>query len=226
MKKIYRIIALIITFVFLTTYTQNKYKINFKSTNFFFGIKNINILNNDLIEIKTIEEKLKPIYKKNIFFIQRSHVEKLLIPTNFLKKIEVRKKYPDTIIIKIYETIPMGIFVEKNQKYLLDSSSNLIPFDDMFFKNLPNIFGKNSEKNFVNFYRELEKYSFDLKIVKNFYFFQIGRWDVQLVNGQTIKFPGEERSDAIKKAVKLLKRNDFKKYNIIDLRVHGKIVVE
>mgnify|MGYP003956586233 CR=1 FL=1 len=226
MKKIYRIIVLIITFVFLTTYTQNKSNIDLKSTNFFFGIKNISILNNDLIEIKIIQEKLKPIYKKNIFFIQRNHIEKLLISTNFLEKIEVRKKYPDTIIIKIYETKPMAIFIEKDQKYLLDSSSNLILFEDMLIKNLPNIFGKNAEKNFVIFFKELQKYSFDVKKVKNFYFFQIGRWDVQLSNGQTIKFPSGERSGAIKKAVELLKRNDFQKYNIIDLRVHGKIVVE
>ena len=31
---------------------------------------------------------------------------------------------------------------------------------------------------------------------------------------------------AIKKSVELLKREDFKDYNIIDLRIHGKIIVE
>ena len=32
--------------------------------------------------------------------------------------------------------------------------------------------------------------------------------------------------DAIKKSIELLKRKDFQKYNIIDLRVEGKIIVE
>jgi len=32
--------------------------------------------------------------------------------------------------------------------------------------------------------------------------------------------------DAIKKSIELLDRDDFENYNIIDLRIHGKIVVE
>ena len=36
----------------------------------------------------------------------------------------------------------------------------------------------------------------------------------------------KKASDAIKKSIKLLKREDFKNYNIIDLRVDGRIIVE
>ena len=36
----------------------------------------------------------------------------------------------------------------------------------------------------------------------------------------------KKASDAIKKSIELLKREDFKNYNIIDLRVDGKIIVE
>ena len=33
-------------------------------------------------------------------------------------------------------------------------------------------------------------------------------------------------NDVIKKSMELLDRKDFENYNIIDLRIHGKIVVE
>ena len=64
------------------------------------------------------------------------------------------------------------------------------------------------------------------KKIKNFYFFQIGRWDLELKNDKIIKFPNENVEDAIIKSIELLNRQDFENYNIIDLRVEGKIIVE
>ena len=43
---------------------------------------------------------------------------------------------------------------------------------------------------------------------------------------QIIKFPANKVPEAIQRSVELLARKDFKNYNIIDLRIHGKIVVE
>ena len=45
-------------------------------------------------------------------------------------------------------------------------------------------------------------------------------------NKQLIKFPSIKRNLAIQESVKLLRREDFKVYKVIDLRIHGKIVVE
>ena len=63
-------------------------------------------------------------------------------------------------------------------------------------------------------------------MINNYYYFQIGRWDIELLNKKIIKFPSNKIESAIKKSVELLKREDFKDYNIIDLRIHGKIIVE
>ena len=41
-----------------------------------------------------------------------------------------------------------------------------------------------------------------------------------------IKLPHDNIEDAIKKSIELLNRKDFQNYNIIDLRVDGKIIVE
>ena len=45
-------------------------------------------------------------------------------------------------------------------------------------------------------------------------------------NKQLIKFPSTKRDLAIKQSVELLNRKDFNDYKVIDLRIHGKIVVE
>ena len=227
MKKLYRITILLAALTFLTTYSPNEFNVFPKKKNFFFKIQNIKIVNNHLIDQNRIIEKLTKIYEKNILFIERNDIERPLKSIEFLEKIEINKKYPNTIIIKVYETEPIAILFKENRKYLLDSSSNLIPFNkNMLFDDLPSIFGARAEQDFINFFNQLENNNFPKHKVKNFYYFQIGRWDLELLNKQIIKFPANKVPEAIQRSVELLARKDFKNYNIIDLRIHGKIVVE
>ena len=227
MKKLYRIVILLAVLTFLTTYSPKEFSVFPKKNNFFFKIQNIEVVNNHLIKESEIVEKLIQIYKKNILFIKRNDIEKPLKSIDFLDKIEVKKKYPNTIIIKIYETKPVAILFKKNDKYLLDSSSNLIPFNEnMLIDSFPSVFGEGAELEFINFFNQLENNNFPKKRIKNFYYFQIGRWDLQLLNDQIIKFPPNKTTEAIQQSVELLTRKDFKNYNIVDLRIHGKIVVE
>jgi len=227
MRKFYRIFLLLSTFVFLTTYNFNQSNILKKKNKYFFKIRNIEVIDIKIIKKNEIIEKLTNIYGKNIFFIKKKDIVEPLKSINFIEKIEVKKKYPNTIIIKIKETSPLGVLFKDNTKYILDSSSNLIIFDEFLFnKKFPNIFGEEAEFNFVNFFNELENNSFPKKKIKNYYYFKIGRWDLQLLNNQIIKFPTNKIKEAIEKSIKLLNRENFKKYNVIDLRIDGKIVVE
>ena len=61
--------------------------------------------------------------------------------------------------------------------------SNLISTEDYYdYNSLPNIFGEGAENNFVKFYKELKTYNFPIGTIKNYYYFQIGRWDLELLN--------------------------------------------
>ena len=223
----FHILLLLALFIFLTTYTPSGLNVFPKKTNLFFEIQNIEIVNNHIINKEEIDKKLANILGKNILFIKRNDLEKPLKSIDFLEKIEVKKKYPNTVIIKVYETKPIAIIFKKNKKYLLDSSSNLITFkESMFIDDFPSVFGEGAEKNFVNFFNKLENNNFPKQRVKNYYYFQIGRWDIQLLDGQIIKFPSNKTTEAILQSVELLGRKNFGNYNVIDLRIPGKIVVE
>ena len=227
MKKLYRIILLLAAFIFLTTYNPNEFNAFPKKKNLFFKIQNIEIINNHLIRKNEIVERLAHIYEKNILFIERDDVERPLKSIDFLEKIEVKKTYPNTITIKVYETKPIAILFKKNHKYLLDSSSNLITFsENMLIDDFPSVFGEGAEQDFINFYNQLENNNFPNQKIKNFYYFKIGRWDLKLLNDLIIKFPASKIIEAIQQSVELLTRKDFENYNVIDLRIHGKIVVE
>ena len=226
MKKSSKIILLFLALTLLTTYNPNQF-FKLSKNFFFFKVQNIKIVNNNLIKTSSIEEKIAKIYGTNILFLKRNDIESLLNPIDFLEKIEVRKKYPATLIIKIYETKPIAILHNKGTKYFLDSSFKLIYFNNNSnFNTLPNIFGDEAEKYFANFLKKLKNYDFKTERVKNYYYFQIGRWDLQLLNDQIIKFPANKIKATIRQCVELLNREDFKNYNVIDLRIHGKIVVE
>ena len=227
MKKFYRISALIIALIFLSTYSSKELKTISKQNNSLFNIKNIKIENNSLIKNKEIKEKLNDIYEKNIFLIKEKDIEEPISKINFLDRIEVKKKYPNTIIIRVFETQPVAILFKKKNRYLIDSSSNLIAFkDNNSFKKLPSVYGENAEKNFIYFLDKLKINNFPIKRVKNFFYFQIDRWDIELLNNKVIKFPNENVEKVIIKSIKLLNRDDFINYNIIDLRIDNKIIVE
>ena len=227
MKKLYKIVTLLVLFLLLTTYSPSELNIFPKKKNIFFRIQNIEVINNHLINKDVIVKKLLKIYEKNILFVKRSDIERPLKTIDFLDRIEVKKKYPSTIIIKVYETKPVAILFKKNEKYLLDNLSNLVPLNKkIVVDDFPNVFGEGAEHEFMNFFDQLKNNDFPKRRVKNFYYFQIGRWDLQLLNNQIIKFPPNKIKEAIQQSVALLNREDFNNYNIIDLRIHGKIVVE
>ena len=92
---------------------------------------------------------------------------------------KLKKKYPNTIIINVYETKPVAILFKENSKYLLDSSSNLITFsENMLFDDLPSIFGEKAEQDFINFFDQLGNNNFPKQRVKNFLLFS--NWSMGL----------------------------------------------
>jgi len=227
MRKIYRIGFLILILIFLSTYSTRNTNTKVVENSDFFKINKVIITNNLLVKKTIVIERLEDLYKKNIFSIKSEDIERSLEGIDFLKKIEIKKKYPNTLIIKIVETKPIAIIFKGKTKFFLDNFSNLIEFKNTInTEKLPSIFGNNAESEFVSFFQQLKDNNFPFTKIKNYYYFQIGRWDLKLLNNKTIKLPHAASNKTIKKSIELLNRNDFKNYKIIDLRVDGKIIVE
>jgi len=218
----------LIIFTFLTTYNPSEVEFFSNKNNSIFNIKNIKIMNNNRIYKSDVKLKLSKIYGKNIFFVKTKDIKQSIKNISFLETIEVKKKYPNTLIIKIFETKPIAILLKNNEYFLLDSRSNLIAIskDSVADNNYPYIFGKNSEKYFLNLFNLLKESNFPISKVKNYYYFQIGRWDLQLENSLLIKLPNDKTKLAVKKSIELLSQDDFKNYEVIDLRINGRIIVK
>jgi len=227
MKNIYKIIFLLFFLVLLSTYTPKDLPLISKKKYNFFNIKKIEVVNNNLISKNSIIEKLEEINGKNIFSISKGDIEEPLMNIDFLEKIQVSKKYPNRIVIKIFETHPIAKIYKNEKKFYLDSSSKLTSYkEDLNYINLPNVFGEDAENYFSDFLKKLKNNNFPYQKIKNYYYYQIGRWDLQLLDDKTIKFPHSKIIMAIRKSIELLDHEEFKNYKVIDLRIHDKIIVE
>lgn len=107
---------------------------------------NGNNVNTDILKTQ-IKKKIK---LQNFFNINPLNIQKELINHPWIKKIEVYKKFPDKLIIKITERVAIAIF---NDISLVDGSGNI-------FKKLE------KKKNLLKFYADDQK---EVKYIYNFY---------------------------------------------------------
>ena len=108
MKK--RIVISIILLALLTTITSQQ-----KITVSKFNLKKIIVANNFLIKEKDIKNLLLPVYDRNLVFLDYSEIEKALMQNSFIESFNIKKKYPNTLKIKIFEKKPIAILQNKKK---------------------------------------------------------------------------------------------------------------
>jgi cell division protein FtsQ len=215
-------------FVLLSLSTINFFKLdNTINKQTFFSINKIEITGTNKIDKNKILKKLDFLYGKNIFMYNRIEIDNVLNRNNLIKEFKITKYYPNKIKIELKEPIFVALIVKKQKKFFLTDNQKLILFNEKFNeKMLPTIYGINGEKFFKDFYNKLNRNNFNLEMIKNYYFFQINRWDFILNNGLLIKLPTKELDEAIILAKKLIKDSNFKNIEIIDLRIKGRIITQ
>ena len=65
-----------------------------------------------------------------------------------------------------------------------------------------------------------------MEIIKAFYYFEIGRWDIVLKDNRTIKLPDNNYKNILIKIDSILNENSFSKYKIFDYRIKDRLVLK
>ena len=95
-----------------------------------FNIKNVNINNNEFLSIDEINEIInRELKDKNIFNINISKLKKSINKHNYIQSSKIYTTYPNNIFIHINEIIPIVLFEENSQYFLVDHRSNKIKAD-------------------------------------------------------------------------------------------------
>ena len=110
MKK--RIIVALILLISLTTITSDQ-KIIFS----IFSLKKITIENNSLLKENDIKKSLEPIYDKNLFQLNNKEIKKILLQNSLIDSFKIKKKYPNTLEIEIFEKKPIAILFDKKKNF-------------------------------------------------------------------------------------------------------------
>jgi cell division protein FtsQ len=218
MKK--SLLGLIILFILLTTYTP---KFNF-IINPNLYIQKIKIENNSVIKDHEIKKKISFLYKENLFFLNTEDIETNLKSETFIESFSIKKIYPNTLKLIIVEKKPIAILQNKKKKFYISDKGNLINFIYIdIYNNLPTVFGNG--RDFYSLYQDLQNIKFPLKMIKSFYFFESGRWDLIMSDDKVIKLPTENYLFSLKNFMLSKNNSSFNNYKIFDYRIKDQLIL-
>ena len=218
MKK--RIVIAIFLLISFTTINSKQSFVTSK-----FNLKTIVIENNLLLKDEDIKNLLIPFYNKNLIFLDNNEVKKALIQNSFIESFNIKKKYPTTLNIKIFEKKPIAVMFDKKDKFYLSEKIDLIEFKKLpNYQTLPYVIG--NKDDFKIFYNNLKKINFPIDIVKKYILYETNRWDIETKNNQVIKLPSKNYSKSLENFLKLKSKNDFEKYELFDYRISNQLILK
>ena len=190
-----------------------------------FNLKKIKIENNFLLKESDIKKLLIPFYDKNLIFLKNIEIQQALMQNSFIESFKIKKKYPSTLKIKIFEKRPIALLFDKKKKFYLSEKIDLIQFKDIpNYQNLPYIYG--NKDDFKIFYNNLKKTNFPLDTIKKYILHETNRWDLETKNNKIIKLPSKNYIKSLESYLNLKNKNGFGKYELFDYRIRNQLILK
>ena len=190
----------------------------------FDRIKNIQISGLNKDQNINLRVNIENLNLKNIFFLRRNEISKIITSNSLVENYEIIKKYPNTLDIKIEKTNFLAKINSDGKIFLVGSNGKLsdLTFSD---KDLPFIFGKPEIDEFIKFANTIKKSKFSLSEIKNLYFFPSKRWDLELKNNIILKLSKDHSILSLNQAFEILNDSNFINIKIVDARIKNQIIL-
>ena len=188
----------------------------------FFQIKNINITGLADFENETLLSNLNNIFFKNILLINKNEISKVIEKNTLVEKYTILKKYPSTLNVRIEKTKFLAKINKNNKIFYIGSNGKLIKNDIKY--ELPFIFGNPDINEFLTFKKIIDNSKINYEEIKNLYYFQSNRWDIELNDNLIIKLPKKNLENSLNIAFDIFKNDNFNKLRQIDLRIKNQII--
>ncbi len=190
-----------------------------------FIVKEIIIKNNQILNDQSIIEDLYFLYNKNIFFLNSYDIKKKLNKKSSIKSLEIKKIYPNKIIIKIFEKEPMAILINNDSKFFLGKKFDIIEYKKIEkYKNLPVIYG--DKKNYKELFQNLKNINFPTNLIAKYFLFDSNRWNLELIDQKLIKLPPNDYKKSLKNFLIIKESINFDKYKIFDYRLKNQLILK
>jgi cell division protein FtsQ len=209
--------------IFLTTYSYHDKK---KSFSGFFFVEEIQIEGVKNSNKEELEKRLYKIRGKNIIFLSEKDFNEVIKDMNFINYLKIKKIYPKKIKVTVIEDLPIGVYLnDSGERYLLLENNKIIKDYNYESGNLPQVYGEGALEKFSDFYSSFQKTGLDLKLVKQFNYYDINRWDLLLKDEKLIKLPPENYKESIVKFLEIYEKSAFKKFKVFDFRIKNQLIM-
>ncbi len=187
-------------------------------------IKHIKVSGLDNYNNEIIKKKIRNLKLKNIFFLKKNDIKKIFDENSLVHNYIVFKQYPSTLYIKIQKT-DLIAKININGETLVIGSNGRLSKNYPINENLPYIFGKPEILEFLQFKNIIDNSKISYNQIKNLFFFNSKRWDIELNNNVLIKLSKNNPNLSLSTAFAILNDKNFNNAKIIDLRVNDQITI-
>jgi|TARA_B110000977_G_scaffold196571_1_gene277211 cell division protein FtsQ len=216
-----KIIIYLIWFFILST-TSGKFAVS--QNNYSPIDNNIKIEGLSDIENSKISNEISNLLYRNIFFMKKKEINKVMNKYNIIEEYNIKRIYPSTIKVIIKPTKYLAR-VSNEDQLLVGANGKLIKAEDNVEK-LPYIFGEFNSKDFLIIKKSIDHSKFTFNELKTLFFFKSNRWDILTNNDILIKLPLKNSLKSLNLAYKIISNGDFEKSKIIDLRIKNRLILK
>lgn len=192
--------------------------------------KNINIYGINKTNKFLIKKTINPYLEIPVLNIKLINIVDEIKKVPWVESVVVTRILPNTINIYIKEEVPFAIWKNSSKVVLISDMLNEIKGEDISkYKHLPLIIGFYSPQKSKDFLSLFDKYKNKLnKEIESFRLRGNRRWDINLVNGVTIKLPETGVEKSLKEMIFIVNKKGFPmdKLKSIDLRSNEKVTLE
>jgi len=172
-------------------------------------------------QAEELAKQLLWVKEQNFFSLDVRQVKTDIEQLPLIKSAQVKKVWPDTLLVKFKEDIPVAVW---NQKTLLNPQGEELILSNSFdATGLPRLFGpkKKTEQVMRQFQRfQSRLLSVDAAMV-SLTMNTVGSWQIELANGWMIRLGRQQLEQRLERLIELLKILPQEKVAVVDLR-YGK----
>ena len=229
LKAYFITVVIFMSFCFLPYLLKNSVVIINKSmelTQLDIKLKNIKILGIENTKPTEVINILSVLKETSFYNIDLHEISAQINNIDWIKKSELRKIYPSTLVVKVYEHNPIAIWFNNGNKFLVDDESQIIKeLNPNNFKNLKVIAGPNALEDIPEVISMIRNYPEFEKKIKSLLRVGDRRWTVRLHNGITIHLPETNVANAIEEIEQLDSKHALlsRYVDIIDMRLPDRI---
>ena len=189
-------------------------------------IQEIIIENNKILGDDELIKVFSYLYNKNIIFLNSREFKKKIGQKSFIEKIEIKKIFPNKLVIKVFEKEPIAILIDKDKKkFFLGTKEDLIEYRKISkYENLPIV--KGESKSFKILYNNLIKINFPIQQILSYRHFKANRWDIEMNNKTILKLPAKNYTKSLINFMSIKDKTNFEKYKIFDYRLNNQLILK